>query len=124
MFDAACAPVRGKKVSPPLEGSPFNFTVKSEDEARKLASLTKNAHWPGIRAIAQSSGPTGVPWVDWNGWQVRMMLARDSAKPAWVDVTPPAAASPASYEAAVADAAAFGGRWIASASQPSWARVS
>ena len=120
----AITPVRWQNDLPPLEGSPFNFAVKNVDEARKRATLTKNAHWPGIRATAQSSGPTGVPWVDWNGWQVRMMLARDPSKPAWVDVAPPPAASPESYEAAVADAAAFGGRWIASASQPAWERVS
>ena len=120
----AITPVRWQKDLPPLEGSPFNFAVRSTEDASKRASLTKNAHWPGIRATAQASGPTGVPWVDWNGWQVRMMLARDPAKPAWVDVAPPQAAPVASYEAAVADAAAFGGRWIASASQPSWARVS
>ncbi len=119
----AITPVRWRKDLPPLEGSPFNFAVKSVDEARKRASLTKNARWPGIRAAAQSSGPTGVPWVDWNGWQVRMMLARDPGKPGWVDVEPPQGAAPASYEAAVADAAAFGGRWIASAPQPNWAKV-
>ncbi len=116
-------PIRWQKDLPPLEGSPFNFQVKSVDEARKRASLTKNARWPGIRATAQSSGPTGVPWVDWNGWQVRMMLARDPAKPAWVDVVPPANARSASFEAAVADAAAFGGRWIASASKAEWPQV-
>jgi len=120
----AITPVRWQKDLPPLEGSPFNFAVKSPEEARKRASLTKSARWPGIRATAQSSGPTGVPWVDWNGWQVRMMLARTPDKPAWVDVAPPAAALPVSYEAAIADAAAFGGRWIASASTSAWARVS
>ena len=119
----AITPVRWRKDLPALEGSPFNFEVKNAEQARQRASLTRNARWPGIRASRQSSGPTGVPWVDWNGWQVRMMLARDPAKPAWVDVEPPPDASPASYEAAVADAAAFGGRWIASAPPPSWARV-
>ena len=119
----AITPVRWKKDLPKLEGSPFNLAIKNANEARKHASLTKNARWPGIRVTAQSSGPTGVPWVDWNGWQVRMMLARDPAKPAWVDVEPPSGATPASYEAAVADAAAFGGRWIASASEPAWPRV-
>ena len=119
----AITPVRWSKDLPPLAGSPFNLAVKSTNEALKLASLTKNARWPGIRATAQSSGPTGVPWVDWNGWQVRMMLAREPGKPAWVDVEPPVDALPASHEAAVADAAAFGGRWIASAPQPVWTKV-
>jgi hypothetical protein len=119
----AITPVRWSKDLPPLEGSPFNFAVKSMDEARKRASLTKNARWPGIRATAQSSGPTGVPWVDWNGWQVRMILAREPDKPAWVDVDPPQDALPVSYEAAVADAAVFGGRWIASAPRPEWTKV-
>ena len=89
----AITPVRWKKDLPKLEGSPFNLAIKNANEARKHASLTKNARWPGIRVTAQSSGPTGVPWVDWNGWQVRMMLARDPAKPAWVDVEPPSGAT-------------------------------
>ena len=51
----AITPVRWNKDLPPLEGSPFNFAVKNEEEARKRASLTKNARWPGIRPTAQKS---------------------------------------------------------------------
>lgn len=119
----AITPIRWQKDLPPLEGSPFNFSVKDAEQARQRASISKNALWPGIRATRQSAGPTGVPWVDWNGWQVRMMLARDPSKPAWIDVEPPQDALPVSYEAAVADAAAFGGRWIASAPQAEWPKV-
>lgn len=74
--------------------------------------------WPGVRSgrgnSGMSAGPTGVPWVDSNGWAVRLAAAMDSDCACWVDAAPPKQAFPSSYLTVVADAAAYGGRWIVS----------
>ncbi len=73
--------------------------------------------WPGVR-MSQSSdrdhgstGPTGLPWVDSNGWKVRLAAARNSQSTIWVDVEPKSPL-PGSYALCFADVAACGGRWI------------
>jgi hypothetical protein len=68
--------------------------------------------WPGVRSSmnpGSRAGPTGIPWVDSNGWQVR--LARP---PAWVTAALPQQTilGPANYLLALADAAAYGGHWL------------
>jgi len=76
--------------------------------------------WPGIKwgrnSDAASAGPTGVPWVDSNGWTVRLERAQHADEQIWVDAPPAAdAAIPADADMlAIADAAAEGGRWIVS----------
>jgi hypothetical protein len=62
-----------------------------------------------------SAGPTGVPWVDTNSWKVRLEAARRPGANIWVDAPPkgPRVRS-TSYRAAIADAAAYGGRWVIS----------
>ena len=74
--------------------------------------------WPGVRAAAGSggegAGPTGVPWVDSNGWAVRLAAALHPESSVWVDGPPkgdPRYTS-GSYLIAVADAASRGGRWV------------
>ena len=68
--------------------------------------------WPGVRLSRRGAdaeaGPTGAPWVDSNGWQVRLAKAMHPENVVWVDAEPHSRA----YLPAVADAAAFGGRWI------------
>ena len=78
--------------------------------------------WPGVKlsesgAVDQAAaGPTGLPWVDSNGWRVRLASALHPAATVWVDAAPPKGAqlSSDSYLIAVADAAAHGGQWIIS----------
>ena len=74
--------------------------------------------WPGVRmargAGGVDAGPTGVPWVDSNGWAVRLAAAMHSDCAAWIDAAPPKQAFPSSYLTAIADTAAYGGRWIVS----------
>jgi hypothetical protein len=75
--------------------------------------------WPGVRmgrgsGGAPSGGPTGVPWVDSNGWSVRLAAAMNPQRAVWVDAAPPAnfRLPAGSYLTAIADSAAHGGRWI------------
>jgi hypothetical protein len=78
--------------------------------------------WPGVKlsesgAVDQAdAGPTGVPWVDSNGWKIRLTSALHPGAAVWVNAAAPKGArlSAESYLVAVADAAAHGGQWIIS----------
>jgi len=75
--------------------------------------------WPGIR-MAQgqgdaSGGPTGVPWIDSNGWLVRLTRVRKPGQTVWVAADPPKSNQIVplpQHQVAVADAAAHGGCWV------------
>jgi hypothetical protein len=95
--------------------------------------------WPGVKSTrgggGQEAGPTGVPWVDSNGWLVRLSRAQRPGTTVWVEAPPKDRRmfSPASYELAVADMAAHGARWVISldpglaaqvtAETPAWKRL-
>lgn len=72
--------------------------------------------WPGVEVAkngAVTAGPTAAPWVDSNGWVVRLAAALHPQSAIWIDAAPkPSRLSPKSYMTALADAAARGGRWI------------
>ncbi len=75
--------------------------------------------WPGVRmATGQgdaTSGPTGAPWVDSNGWLVRLERARMPDATVWVtaDAPPTTEILPLSrHLVALADSAAHGGHWV------------
>jgi hypothetical protein len=74
--------------------------------------------WPGVEVAkdgAVIAGPTAAPWVDSNGWVVRLAAALHPQAAVWVDAAPKQSRlSSKSYVMAVADAAARGGRWIIS----------
>jgi len=80
--------------------------------------------WPGVKggrgAGRTEAGPTGVPWVDSNGWAIQLARARHPQTQVWVDAPPAAGAVVAanSYLIAMADSAAYGGRWIVSLDSP------
>ena len=80
--------------------------------------------WPGVAmgrgGGGPSSGPTGVPWVDSNGWQVRLQAALRPEIAVWVDAPPAEKAfiTGDSYLIAIADSAAYGGRWIINLDKP------
>jgi hypothetical protein len=69
--------------------------------------------WPGVRRARRGSnteaGPTGVPWVDSNGWAARLALAMHPGREVWIDAKPPDFPN---YLTAIADSAAYGARWI------------
>lgn len=110
------------------QGSEFEM-VRSRARAAGLLALDAQApparirilkgQWPGVkmgRNARAEAGPTGVPWVDSNGWAIRLERMQHPDAEVWVDA-PPAAktAVPADgYMIAIADGAAHGGRWIVS----------
>jgi hypothetical protein len=84
--------------------------------------VAADSPWPGLALDGLNGdvavgGPTGVPWVNSNGWF--SLLAREMApgKNLWLDCDPPDSASVShsgSYALAVADSCAYGVRWIIS----------
>ena len=62
------------------------------------------------------AGPTGVAWVDSNGWLARVTAARHPNTAVWIDAIPEGNRRIPDYQylIAMADAAAFGARWMIS----------
>lgn len=84
---------------------------------------TIQGEWPGVkmaRGRAAAAGPTGVPWVNSNGWAIRLEMVRHPQNTVWVDARPAEGTAPTAdaYLIAVADAAAHGGRWIITLDSP------
>jgi len=78
-----------------------------------------DGEWPGIQLGARgqdvSAGPTGVPWLNSNGWRVRAQHALYPDREVWVDAPAKGAGVfPYSFALAYLDAAAYGGRWMVS----------
>jgi hypothetical protein len=88
--------------------------VDSKNLPADIASL--EGMWPGVQMSrggggGVSAGPTGAPWINSNGWKIRLEALRKPGCAIWVRAMPEAAQlSGASYRLAVADAAAYGGR--------------
>jgi hypothetical protein len=81
--------------------------------------------WPGIHwgrgsNAHATAGPTGEPWLDSNGWLVRLTRALAPDREVWVDAPPEAGnvIAAESYGLAFVDSAAYGGRWIISLDPP------
>ena len=81
--------------------------------------------WAGVRMSrgtggAASAGPTGVPWVNSNGWAIRLAAALHPATPVWVEAPPAenARITPDSYLITMADSASHGGRWVITLDAP------
>ena len=111
-----------------------NSPLNSEMRKLGLATLDASApppgislikgEWPGIRAGQgrnSAAGPTGIPWVDSNGWQIRLARAREPRKPVWIETEFPKEKrvfNTAAYLRAMADAAMHGGRWVIHVAEP------
>jgi hypothetical protein len=121
-----------------LKGTPVNFLFLGKEES--LGPLAGGApalgiqvstagappsgvkvlagEWPGVKlsetgAVDMSAaGPTGDPWVDSNGWNIRLNKELDPMTEIWVSATPKAPFSRESYLITLADTAVHNGRWI------------
>ena len=81
--------------------------------------------WPGVRVTDRASaGPTAAPWIDANGWKVRLELTRRASAPVWADAQLPEnrVLAAESYLVAIADAAAHGGQWLLKL-DPKWSEA-
>jgi hypothetical protein len=103
---AAQARQKGLTIADPAAAPPGVFITKGQ--------------WPGVQAPQgnASAGPTGNPWVDSNGWSVRLESVRHPGARVWVDARPKGLVSADSHTLALADSAAYGGRWIISLDDP------
>jgi hypothetical protein len=94
--------------------------MEISDDITAPASITiVKGDWPGVKMTPMgivdraSAGPTGAPWVDSNGWKIRLAAALHPETDIWIDALPQKPRLFAeSYQIGVADAAAHGGRWI------------
>jgi hypothetical protein len=80
-----------------------------------------DGEWPGIKLSASgdvdtaSAGPTGNPWIDSNGWKIRLTAALHPERKVWIAANPKNdLLSTGSYVISLADAALHGGYWIIS----------
>jgi hypothetical protein len=98
----------------------LNLTVSPQAALPTGISLIDGV-WPGVK-LSQTgagdraeAGPTGEPWVDSNGWKVRLELARHPEAQVWIDAPPSEPRLFAeSYVTGVCDVAAAGARWVIS----------
>jgi hypothetical protein len=79
--------------------------------------------WPGLgmdnvkEDDTASGGPTGVPWVNSNGWLSLLARRLAGGKRIWLEYDPPESsdlAHPADYAMAVADSRAYDSHWVIS----------
>jgi len=76
--------------------------------------------WPHVKMArrdpdAAETGPTGAPWVDSNGWRIRLAQALNPGKTVWLIYMPPKQdeiVPPAAFALAVAEAEAYGAHWV------------
>jgi len=81
--------------------------------------LAADAVWPGITPVngAELSGPTANPWIDSNGWYLRLAKVRSPEKTVWLMFEPPAPPRVTvldAYLRTIADTGTWGGRWAVS----------
>ncbi len=92
------------------------------DSATPILSVTGNP-WPGLALDTvkgdntAQGGPTGIPWVNSNGWLSLLARQLGREKVLWLEFDPPDSSDlshPASYGLAITDCEAYGSRWVIS----------
>ncbi len=110
----------GGEVVPVIPSAPRSGVVHAPSSP--IVAFTENV-WPSLKLSAKEdrdaadTGPTGVPWVESNGWFVRMARTLAPGRTIWIVADPPEEKSlrrAEFYALAVSDAAAYGGRWVVS----------
>src|ERR1700722_16860917 len=85
---------KGEQFEPVRTQAPkVGLQVGAPDETPPGVTLFKG-QWPGVRAARGdagrvSAGPTGDPWVDSNGWQIRLAATLQPQAAVWVNAPPP-----------------------------------
>lgn len=105
-----------------LAGPEVAAAVREKAKSVGLEVLDPARLPPGIRIVKGNrpgvkrrsggdtfeTGPTGMPWVDSNGWLIRLERERNPGVQIWIEADP----QEGSQDLAIADAAAYGGRWV------------
>jgi hypothetical protein len=106
-------------LQPVIDQAQRNGLRVIQGKSLPLGVTVIQGEWPGIKMSRSgdrdtaSTGPTGLPWVDSNGWKVRLAGALNPQAVVWVDAAPKDPV-PGSYSLCLADVAACRGRWIIS----------
>jgi hypothetical protein len=94
--------------------------------ALRGAQIPKRAQWPSVRmgrGGGAEAGPTGAPWINANGWLIRIAQHLDGTKPVVLDTAPPAGARAGSYVLAASEAMAYGAAWVVTHTAETWPEV-
>jgi hypothetical protein len=126
-WNAALAPVADK-----ARAAGFSLVAVGNEAARSAGAgaglalppesllIAADSVWPGIASVAdggEPSGPTANPWIDSNGWLLRLAKVRAPEKTVWLTFSPPGAPHVVlieSYLRTIADTGSCGGRWVVS----------
>ena len=125
-WSAALAPVAAK-----ARAAGLSLVAIGNEAARSAAAgaglapppesllIASDSVWPGIASQADGaeSGPTANPWIDSNGWLLRLAKVRSPQKTVWLMFEPPGAPRVVlleSYLRAIADTGTWGGKWVVS----------
>ena len=117
---AGLSAVAMEAVPPGNAGIPVIAWAKSGEALWSAASPVlgvSDGFWPGVpQEKTPTGGPTNLPWVDSNGALLAMAQALAPNKAVWIVVDPPLRAklTVENYLLTVADAEAYGGRWLIS----------
>lgn len=129
-------PLRWTGRIPEGGAEPLNCLLEGTEPAAGLAPLSMaersglqiltNAPWPSVRAgrgVAAEAGPTGAPWVDANGWRIRLAQHLDPGRQVILDTRPPDASPPSAAQLVVAEAMAYGAAWAVTYDPATWPGV-
>jgi hypothetical protein len=107
-----------------LPALPLCERAKTPWQSSSPILVVQDNVWPAIALAPERSealsGPTASPWIDSNGWFLRLARVRAPAKTLWLLCDPPGPPDivpTETYVRAVADAVSFGGRWVVSLDQ-------
>ena len=110
------------ETAPPFPLGDIGFVPLREDAPPEGVTLREGV-WPDVESArdrerdAADAGPTGAPWVDSNSWVIRLAQALEPDQMVWLTYGPPEkpdVVSPDSFALPVAEAEAYGARWVIS----------
>jgi len=107
-------PREWRSASPPIDTAGF---AAYESGKSPSGVLIAEGEWAGMRRMSRGadSGPTGLPWVDSNGWKIRLLAMQNPGRTVWVESKEPEQTEVIRFErylVGVADAGSHGGRWV------------
>src|SRR5437763_10246077 len=70
----------------PIRAGAQRQGVRTGEPGGTVPGVTRiKGEWPGVRMSRDTgAGPTGVPWVDSNGWAIRLAAAQHPGRQIWV----------------------------------------